>query len=108
MDRPADVQEPEELWVSGPLKLLTGSAGVVTRGMAVTACDGCEVGYVAAVALDRAAGQVAFLLLARPRQKLEYRVVPASLVEEVRGEVVRLALECELLEQLVVWRSQGS
>lgn len=105
MGRLADVQEPEELWVSGPLRLFAGSADVeVARGMAVVARDEREAGYVAAVALDRVTGQVTFLLLACPRQKLEYRIVPASLIEEVRGEAVMLALEGALLDELVVWR----
>jgi sporulation protein YlmC with PRC-barrel domain len=70
----------------------------VCRGMAIVDRDGAEMGKVAAVVLDTGEQRITFMLLGCGPAGLDYRLVPVSLIEQVRDGVVRLQLTSQTIE----------
>lgn len=66
----------------------------VNRGMPAISTDGHEVGWVAAVALDRG-GHSTGVLVARPHTTLEYYLVPLSMIGGVNEGHVLLRIGAE-------------
>lgn len=72
----------------------------VTRGMAILTSEGQEAGKVAAVIVDNDSQKVTHILLTRPRQVPDYRLVPVTLIEQVDEEIVLLEICGQAIESL--------
>ncbi len=72
----------------------------VSRGMVILTREGWAAGKVAAVVVDGHPQQVTHLLLVRPHLVSDYRLVPVSLIEEVKEEGVSLGISGEAIETL--------
>jgi sporulation protein YlmC with PRC-barrel domain len=72
----------------------------VRRGMAILSRDGQVAGQVAAVVIDNYNQNVTHLLLSRPGQIPEYRLIPVNLVEWVKDEMVLLNIHWQAIESL--------
>ena len=77
----------------------------VHRGMTVQTGEGCTAGRVAAVVLVQEQQKVTHLLLMRERQRLEYRLVPVELIEQVDEAAVRLCICHPIVESLPIWHA---
>ena len=110
MQMPADNNQNHddlyaELIVSGLIYPDHGSdiAVEVRRGMVILTSEGREAGRVAAVITNRHDQQVTHILLSRPSQHIEYRMVPIELVEQVSEETVSLHILAALVNTLPPW-----
>jgi len=74
----------------------------VTRGMAILTSEGHEAGKVAAVIVDNDSQKVTHILLTRPRQVPDYRLVPVILIEQVDEETVLLEICNQAIESLPI------
>lgn len=72
----------------------------VSRGMVILTQEGWEAGKVAAVVVEASSQQATHLLLVRPHLVSDYRLVPVSLIEEVKEEGVSLGISGEAIEDL--------
>lgn len=77
----------------------------VSRGMVILTQAGWEAGKVAAVVVEDPGQQVTHLLLVRPHLVSDYRLVPVSLIEEVKEEEVSLGISGEAVESLPTRRA---
>ena len=59
-----------------------------------------EAGKVAAVVVDNDSQKVTHILLTRPRQMPDYRLVPVTLIEQVDEETVLLEICNQAMESL--------
>jgi hypothetical protein len=102
---PAD-EIQQELLVSGLLYPTDGANAAVEirRGMVILTTEGEVAGIVAGVINNREPQQMQYILLSRPSQQLEYRMVPIDLVQQVSEETVSLRLLAALVSTLPPWR----
>ncbi len=94
-----------ELIVSG-LIYLDQEGGIsveVRRGMTILSSEGHEAGRLAAVIVDKNDQRVTHVLLSRLNQRLDYRLVPMSLIERVHEEQVRLRIFNQVVNTLPTW-----
>lgn len=76
---------------------------LVRRGMPVQTSEGCIEGHVAAVILDAARQEITHVLLVQERLRLEYRLLPVALIQQVdEGQLLLHTFEPGL-ESLPVW-----
>ena len=73
----------------------------VQRGMLLLSLTGEELGGVAAV-VENPANEVTDLILVRPTHRLEYRLVPVSLIDKVGGAAISLRLSKKNLASLAI------
>ena len=99
-----DHRDPD-LIVSGVLDPQQAGGGAVDicRGMIILTSEGHEAGRVAAVIIEREGQHVTHILLTRPSQLPEYRLVPIELVEQVHEEMVRLCILSTVVNTLPLW-----
>lgn len=92
----------DQLMVSGFVEAPQGRDGLleIRRSMSIKANEGQEVGRVAAIVVDCQSQKVSHIVLSRYVQALEYRLVPACLIEQVAKEVVVLGISSQLVESL--------
>jgi sporulation protein YlmC with PRC-barrel domain len=95
-----------ELFVSGLIYLVDGGevAAEIRRGMTILTTEGEVAGTVAGVVNNIEPQQVKYILLSRPSQQIEYRLVPIELVQQVSEETVSLHILAALLNTLPPWR----
>lgn len=77
----------------------------VHRGMAVQTSEGCTAGHVAAVVLDQDRQQLTHVLLVQERQRLEYRLIPVGLIQQVGDEDILLCIVQSVVDSLPAWHS---
>jgi sporulation protein YlmC with PRC-barrel domain len=68
--------------------------------MVIRTNEGREVGKVAAVVIDSQSQAVTHIILGHLPETLEYRLVPAALIEEVDAEAIVLGIFSPLVESL--------
>ncbi len=85
---------PPRLLVSGRIHLGPPDCAPVEVRREMTLCgnDGVAIGIVAAVVVDQATQAVTHILLGRLHPKLEYRLVPLTLIERVDADAVQLRI----------------
>lgn len=107
-----DVNDSVELWESAPLAAHTSGdsdagsnrpATTIHRGMAVQTSEGCVAGYVAAVVLQPGQQEVTHVLLVQECRRLEYRLIPAALIQQVDEGQLLLRIFEPGLDSLPVW-----
>jgi hypothetical protein len=69
--------------------------------MSLMSRDEQEVGKVAAVMVDTAVGQVAFILLCRQPQAPDYRLIPLHAIARVSGDTVTLDIQSQEVDGLI-------
>ena len=75
----------------------------VRRGMTILTSEGDEAGKVAAVIVDKHEKRVTHILLSRPSNRPEYRLVPLVLIVQVHEEQVRLCIFSQVVNTLPIW-----
>jgi hypothetical protein len=111
MSRPQTNDDAVTLLESASLAVLspglaTAGAGrpvTVERGMAVQTSEGQAAGHVAAVVLGGGCQQMTHVLLVQERRRLEYRLVPVALIQQVDAGQVRLRIMQAGIEGLPAW-----
>jgi sporulation protein YlmC with PRC-barrel domain len=108
---PANANRSQKLMVSGLVrpKQVPEESGPteVMRGMTILTKEGREAGQVAAVVVDSHSQVVTHLVLGRLRPALEYRLVPADLIEQVNAETVSLSILGQAVESLPARKAGG-
>jgi hypothetical protein len=96
---------PYELFVSGLVPAVAGGeVGVeIRRGMTILTTEGEMVGTVAGVIKDTEPQEVKYILLSRPSQYIEYRMVPVELIQQISEETVSLHILAALVNTLPPW-----
>jgi hypothetical protein len=77
----------------------------IRRGMTILTKAGDVAGTVAGVINNREPQHVKYILLSRPSQQLEYRLVPIALVQQVSKKTVVLDILAALVNTLPHWRN---
>jgi hypothetical protein len=80
----------------------------IRRGMTILTTEGEVAGIVAGVIHNGIPNQVEYILLSRPSQKIEYRMIPIELVQQVDEERVHLHILAPLVSALPPWRRDGT
>ena len=108
-DQP-DGDTQQVLFVSGLMYPVDGDkAGVeIRRGMTILTTEGEVAGVVAGVIHNNAPRKVEYILLSRPSQNIEYRMIPIDLVQQVDKERVLLHILAPLVSSLPPWRKDGT
>lgn len=96
-----------KLMVKGAVFLnsLPESAVEVCRGMTVLSCEGFEVGWVVAVAMQERWHRAAYLILGHLPQDGSHQAVPTYWIERVQAGEVHLNVGKRAVESLPDWRS---
>jgi hypothetical protein len=104
---PSEAQLERELLVSGLIYLAVGNEdGVeIHRGMKILTTEGEVAGVVAGVIHNKAPHRAEYILLSRPSQQLEYRMVPVELVQQIDRESVLLHIAAPLVNTLRAWHN---
>lgn len=92
-----------ELFESGLLYPVDGNPVVVHRGMTILNVYGEAMGMVAGVIKSRYSQYLKYILLSRPSQKIEHRVIAISLIQQVSEETVVLQIPSVLVNTLPHW-----
>jgi hypothetical protein len=94
------------LLVSGVIHLAHAPSRTVEvkRDMIILTSEGFAAGRVAAVLLNRQDRQVTHILLSRRSQPPQYRLVPSTLILQVREGHVLLRIFSETIDSLPIWR----
>lgn len=104
---PSEPQFERELLVSGLIyPTVGGEDGVeIHRGMKILTTEGEEAGMVAGVIHNRTPRHAEYILLSRPSQQLEYRMVPVDLIQQVSRETILLHIAAPLVNTLRPWHN---
>jgi hypothetical protein len=96
-----------ELLVSGLIYPVIGDkdGAEIHRGMTILTTEGEVAGMVAGVIHNRAPHRAEYVLLSRPSQQLEYRMVPVELIQQVNKEAVLLHIAAPLVNTLRPWHN---
>jgi hypothetical protein len=73
--------------------------------MTILTTEGEVAGMVAGVIHNRAPHRAEYVLLSRPSQQLEYRMVPVELIQQVNKEAVLLHIAAPLVNTLRPWHN---
>lgn len=90
---------------SGDANAGASNQATIHRGMTVETSEGAAVGHVAAVVLDADRQEVTHFLLVQEHQRLEYRLIPVELIQQVGNEKVQLYILQPSVEALPLWHS---
>lgn len=98
------------LFISGLIYPVDGNkvAVEIRRGMTILTTEGDVAGIVAGVIHNIDPYQVEYILLSRPSQQIEYRMIPVELVQQVNEETVLLHILAPLVSTLPPWRKDGT
>jgi len=98
-------ESPNTLIESGAIELAQASAALVQvrRGMTILTGEGIIAGHVAALMVDGRSEKVTHLVLSRPCQAPEYRLVSIPLIAAVDDGEIRLNFFQAVLEELPIW-----
>ena len=98
-------EAPNTLLESGAIALAQVCAAfvMVRRGMTMRTREGTVAGHVAALMFDGRSEKVTHLVLSCPRQGMEYRLIPISLIDAVDDCEIRLNFFQPILEELPIW-----
>lgn len=98
------IDQAQRLFERGLIRLeqTNGLTVEVTRGMAILANEGQEVGKLAAVVVEADSQKVSHLLLSRLRLSPEYRLIPVNLIEQISRETILLGVGGQIVESLPV------
>ena len=94
----------EKIMVDGRIHLPTPhpTTQEIQRGMKVMSSDGREVGFVAAVIIQKETGSVTHILLGHIPVTPDYRRIPVTLVENVDENIVYLNVIHQAVDKLAV------
>lgn len=100
-------ESPNTLIESGAIALAQACAALVhiRRGMKIRTHEGTVAGHVAALMVDGHSEKVTHLVLSRPCQLFEYRLVPIRLISAVVEEEILLSLSPSVLDSLPRWHN---
>ena len=103
----SDASFERELLVGGLIYPAVGDKeGVeIHRGMKILTTEGEIAGVVAGVLHNRTPHQAEYILLSRPSQQLEYRMVPVELIQQVSQENVLLHIAAPVVNTLHPWHN---
>jgi len=104
---PTETQLERELLVSGLIyPAVGGEDGIeVHRGMEILTTEGKVAGMVAGVIHNRSPHKAEYILLSRPVQQLEYRMVPVELIQQVNMERILLHISGPMVSTLHPWHN---
>jgi hypothetical protein len=102
-----ETQLERELLVSGLIHpAVGGEDGIeIHRGMKILTTEGEVAGMVAGVIHNRTPHKAEYILLSRPSQQLEYRMVPVELIQQVSRETVLLHIAAPVISTLLRWHN---
>lgn len=100
-------ESPNSLIEGGAIALTPACAVVahVHRGMTMCTREGTVAGHVAALMVDGQGEEVTHLVLSRPCQLPEYRLVPIRLIRAVVEEEIFLSFSPSILDSLPRWHN---
>jgi hypothetical protein len=104
---PSEAQFERELLVSGLIYPAVGNEdGVeIHRGMKILTTEGEVAGVVVGVIHNKTPHRAEYILLSRPSQQLEYRMVPVELIQQINRESVLLHIAAPLVNTLRPWHN---